>query len=167
MAIAAEGRARAVGVAAAVAAVVQAVVAGFVERHDAVAAHAVAGRLGELEVVERKPIGRVVGIALGLEDHDLVDAAFTRPRDCPRCRWWPRSRSRFHSAGVRAADVDRQLAVHEYPDVIVAVEGQRGVLGRLVLEPVANLAREVEVVTARGVVAEAHAVEREEWCCRS
>jgi len=51
--VAAGRGARAIGIATAVAAVVRPVVASLVGRDDAVAARALAGRLAELEVVQR------------------------------------------------------------------------------------------------------------------
>jgi hypothetical protein len=60
---------------------------------------------------------------------------------------------------VHAAEVDRELLVDEHPDVVVA--GEVELLAALVLEPVADLAREVEVLDV-ALVAEAEAVQGEE-----
>jgi hypothetical protein len=125
----------------AVGAVVHAVVADLVRGLDAVAAEAVTGALRVREVGEGELVVGVGGVALGLEDDDLVDLADLQVEigglggvqgDAAAL------------GAVDAAEVDGELLVDEDPDVVVP--GEVELLSALVFEPVADLAREVEVL---------------------
>ncbi len=77
-------------------------------------------------------------MALGLEHDDFVHLAVGQPQ---------RSYiNRFLHRRVNAADVQRQLAVDEHPDVVVAHELQHLRRRAVVFEPEAHLCGEVEVV---------------------
>src|SRR6187549_3001545 len=95
------------------------------------------------EVLQRESEIRRAGVALGLEERDLIDAALdqakadisgavdgrgARGRQA-RATTMNRARAVFvtqdHAArlnAVNAADVHRQLAVDEHPDVVVTAE---------------------------------------------
>ncbi len=136
------GRAAAVGRVA----VVLAVVAFLVGDRHAIAARGRADRSSSVEAGEGQFERRGGGMALGMEDRDLVHVVRLHVSQLGRgCgvegdRAWRRR--------VKTAQVDRQLPVDEDPEVVVAHEVELVALGSIVLEPVAHLAREAEVVLA-------------------
>src|SRR5690606_18129743 len=168
----------AVRVAGAVAAVVRAVVARLVGRHDAVAALGPANGPVGVEPREREAIARLRGVALGLENDDLVDlalfeiqielpvdglglrAGLVDLRRRPRATVWLEGHRAFERR-VHAAEVERELTLDEHPYVVVAAEVQHFAAAEL--EPVADLAREMEITRGRAAVdAEPVVVDREE-----
>src|SRR4029078_9658216 len=90
---------------------------------------------------ERELVRRAADPPLRLKDGDLVDLA-DREREARRGRGVEGAAPRRRA--VNAAEVDRELAVDEDPDVVVADELQG--LAAAVLEPVADLAGEAVVV---------------------
>ena len=133
-------------VALAVAAVVDAVVALLAEAQDAVAANRRAVTRRGFEARQRQAERRAVLLALGLEHHDLVHVA-RREAEAGRRRGVDGDRA-IHRH-VDAAEVHREVAVDEHPNVVVTREVEARVGTRLVAEPVLHFAREVEVVLRR------------------
>src|SRR6187551_701041 len=123
------------------------------------------------EVLQRESEIRRAGVALGLEERDLIDAALdqakadisgtvdgrgARGRQA-RATTMNRARAVFvtqdHAARLNAADVHRQLAVDEHPHVVVTAE--RELLATVVLKEIVELGGEVKVVTFVQVLTEA------------
>src|SRR6185312_6118365 len=122
------------------------VVALLADGDDAVAAGGRALAGGGVESAQRQAEGGAGGLAFGLEHRDLVHLAVGQAEVGARAG--AEGDGALHR-GVDGAQVDRELAVDEHPDVVVAREIQRVALGRVVLEPVADLAGEAEVVLGR------------------
>src|SRR5690606_40582578 len=149
-----------------------------VGRHDAVAALGPANGPVGVEPREREAIARLRGVALGLENDDLVDlalfeiqielpvdglglrAGLVDLRRRPRATVWLEGHRAFERR-VHAAEVERELTLDEHPYVVVAAEVQHFAAAEL--EPVADLAREMEITRGRAAVdAEPVVVDREE-----
>jgi hypothetical protein len=134
------GRASAVGGIAVVLAVV-ALLAG--DRH-AVAASRNARSRRDVESVQCQFVRRSVGLAFGLEYGDLVDVADRKiAKLC--CRSGVK-RDRARGRRMQSAQIDGKFLVDEDPDVVVADEIELVGCASFVLEPIANLAGETEVV---------------------
>ena len=128
--------------AAAVAAVVLSVVAQLVGRDYAVAADAVALSDGVHEAVQRQLVVGLRRVTFRLKECDLVHAPRSEPerRDAVAA-----SRVMLpFSARVKTAEIDRELAVDEDVNVVVAAEIQH--FAALIRELVSKLAREGKVV---------------------
>src|ERR1017187_1323076 len=137
--------------------VVGPVVTGFGAVDDPVPASWRALGAGAVELADGELVTRLDDLSFGLEDDDLVDLAHSETEGRGRRRV---ERDAAGLRAVHAAQVHRQLAVHEDPHIVVADEGQA--LATLILEPVADLAGEAEVVL--GTV---HGAGLEPWDFRS
>ncbi len=136
-----------IGIAMAIGAVIDAIVAGLVASHDAITTLGHALALYRDEPSEREVEVRSGAVTLGVEQGNLVHVAHGEPQvhrhgcingEGPR------------DGGMEASQIEGQTAIDEYPHVVIAGERER--LATFELEPRADLAGETEVVPGAGLL---------------